>query len=463
MGFTVEQDCPQCGAPAEIDEADRLLRCPYCEVRSFLFTPDYFRFVLPHKTSEEELIYAPYLRFRGFAYYCQGLNIGHRIVDITNMGMEFDGIPFSLGVRPQTLKMKFITPEIGGSFLRFTLDPAETIARATKLSPGRKILPISPEPKKPSLDFDSSFSDPSDLFSPFGMLSKAAELSSASIQSTGADPGSGSFISDQIFHHVFIGETLSIIYLPLYVEGNGLFDAVVNQRIAKLAEGQDIMEHVASNPQWELSFLATLCPQCGWDLQGERDSVVLTCNNCNTAWEASEGKFVPVEFQSVPGEGERTLHLPFWKISATAEGVDINSFADFVRVTGLTVMIQPEWETGDMNFWVPAFKMQPKLLLDMAHKMTFAQYCFDVEKTIPDENVYPVTLPRSEAAQCLKMILANATIFKQDVFPLLPEIMFNIKDVMLVYLPFTDSGYEVAQQQVTVSIMKSALEHGRNL
>ena len=41
--------------------------------------------------------------------------------------------------------------------------------------------------------------------------------------------------------------------------------------------------------QISLTFLATLCPKCGWTLNGQRDSVVLTCSNCETAWEASEG------------------------------------------------------------------------------------------------------------------------------------------------------------------------------
>jgi DNA-directed RNA polymerase subunit RPC12/RpoP len=68
MGFTVEQDCPQCGAPIELDETDHLMRCPYCQVKNFLFTPKYFRYLLPHKVNQKEIIYAPYLRFKGNVY-----------------------------------------------------------------------------------------------------------------------------------------------------------------------------------------------------------------------------------------------------------------------------------------------------------------------------------------------------------------------------------------------------------
>ena len=110
MGFTVEQDCPQCGAPIELDETDRLLRCPYCNVKTFLFTPNYFRLSLPHKAPGKEIFYAPYLRFKGNVYYCKGMMVGHRVVDITHVGVPLKGIPASLGLRPQTLKMKFVGP-----------------------------------------------------------------------------------------------------------------------------------------------------------------------------------------------------------------------------------------------------------------------------------------------------------------------------------------------------------------
>lgn len=65
MGFTVEQECPQCGAPTELEETDHLIRCPYCNVKKFLYARDYFRFLLPHKTSDKAILYAPYMRFRG--------------------------------------------------------------------------------------------------------------------------------------------------------------------------------------------------------------------------------------------------------------------------------------------------------------------------------------------------------------------------------------------------------------
>src|SRR4030042_33899 len=141
MGFTVEQECPQCGAPIDLDETDRLILCPYCHVKNYLFTQDYFRFVLPHKAPNQDIIYAPYMRFKGEVYLCEGATIGHSIVDITYQGTIFKQLPISLGLRPQAMKMKFVTPDVHGSFLKCSLRPLDVLANVGKrtsfFSPGR--------------------------------------------------------------------------------------------------------------------------------------------------------------------------------------------------------------------------------------------------------------------------------------------------------------------------------------
>lgn len=408
MGFTVEQECPQCGAPIELDETDHLMLCPYCNVKSFLYAPDYFRFVLPHKAPDKEIIYAPYLRFKGNVYFCTDQMVGHRIVDITRVGVNIKGLPVTLGLRPQAMKMKFVKPDTAGSFLRFALKATDILAKAGKFSSGSS--------------------------------------------------------SDPILHRAFIGETLSLIYLPLYVNANTLFDAVLNRPIAKLSGGPETFESAINrNPRWKLSFMATLCPQCGWNLEGERDSVVLTCSNCETAWEAIKGKFIRVIFFEVPGHGEGSRYLPFWKISVRGEGVEINSFADFIRLTNQPRVLGKEWENEEMSFWSPAFKIRPKVFLNLSRQLTISQDHFQTEEEIPKKHLYPVTLPRSEAIQAMKVILANSTITKNNVFPYLPRVKFDIKNSALVYLPFKESAHEMIQEQMQISINKNTLEFGRHL
>jgi predicted RNA-binding Zn-ribbon protein involved in translation (DUF1610 family) len=408
MALAVEQECPQCGAPIALEETDHLLRCPYCNVKNFLFAPDYFRLVLPHKAPDKDIIYVPYLRFKGNVYLCQGQTIGHRVVDITHLGAPVKGLPLSLGLRPQAMKMKFVTPNMAGSFLKCSLKLA-------------------------------------------AILDKVGKHTS----------GSG---SAQLLHRAYIGETLSLIYLPLFVQEGMVFDAITKRPIVKLSQGQDIFESaIDDNPRWRLTFMATLCPQCGWNLDGERDSVILTCSNCNTAWEASEGKFVRVGLVVVPGREEKTVYLPFWKITARAKGVEINSFADFIRVTNQPIVAQRHWENEDMSFWSPAFKIRPKIFLRLLSQLTISQKDFGTKEAIPRRGLHPVTMPPSEAAQSIKLTFASSAMNKRKTLPMLPRVSFTIKDSTLVYLPFTDTGHEMAQQHMRISINKKALEFGRYL
>lgn len=408
MGFTIRQDCPQCGAAIELDETDHILHCPYCDVKSYLFTPHYFRYLLPHKAGDKALYYAPYLRFKGTAYFCAGNGVGHRIVDITHKGVGLAGIPISLGVRPQAMKMHFVTPQAEGTFLRFTLKAADILARAAKLT--------------------------------------------------------SSMVSGELHHRAFIGETLSLIYLPLYVQDDRLYDAVLNRPLVAAPNGTDAMgEHTKMNPRWEIKFIPTLCPHCGWDLEGEKDSVVLACKNCDALWEASGGKLDRVACSTVPAVGEEALFLPFWRISAKSTGLQLSSYADFLRVTAQPRVVQEEWESRAMHYWTPAFKIRPKVFLRLSKQLTVTQASFDAGERIPKKYRFPVTLPGEEALQGLKIILAGSTLKKNQVFPFLSSTTFQVREKRLVYLPFHDMGHDYVQDHLGVSVNKNSLAYGRNL
>ena len=408
MGFTVAHECPQCGAPVDLGETDRLLRCTYCDVDSFLFADDYFRFVLPHKVRGKEIIYVPYLRFKGSAFSCDSHGVRHRIVDITQLGVPFKRFPVSLGLRPQTMKMKFVKSDTEGLFLR--------------------------------------------CFSRFSDLPSRAERHSSALD------------SGTVFHRAYIGEAMNLIYLPMYVEKETLFDGITNGPIAKLPRDSDIFSSIIDrDPCWGLSFLATLCPRCGWDLEGEKDSVVLTCSNCETAWEAKRGRFVNVGLHIGAGGQPENTYLPFWKMSVQAKGLKINSYADFMRVTHQPKVIRKEWEHQDISFWSPAFKIRPKLFLYLSRRLTVAQAELDVGGKFPKKNLYPATLPLSEAIQGIKVTLAGCAISKKRVMPLLPDIRFSIESASLVYLPFGETAHEMVQPHTHVSINKKSLEFGRYL
>jgi hypothetical protein len=408
MGLTVEQECPQCGAPIDLDETDHLIICPYCNIKNYLFAHDHFRFLLPHQAPEHDIIYARYMRFKGEVYLCKGATINHSIVDLTYQGTAFGQLPLSLGLRPQAMKMRFVTPEVHGSFLTCSLKPPDVLADV-----GRRTSVLAP-----------------------GML----------------------------FHRAYIGEAFSLIFLPLFVQGDRVFDAVINKPIATLPDGE------APSPlggeersTWRITFMATICPQCGWDLDGERDSVVLTCANCDTAWEAAEGKLIQVEVNVVAGTGHDLAYLPFWRLTARDEGLGINTYADFIRMTKQPMVMQGGWEDKALSFWIPALKIQPKVFLRLASQMTILQRDLAMEEHIPKKNLYPVTLPKAEAAQGLKVTLANSVMAKKAFFPLLPQINFIVTKCKLIYLPFRALGLDMIQEDMEVSINKNVLKYGHYL
>ena len=409
MGFTIEHECPQCGAPLELSETDRILTCPYCDVQSFLFSPGYFRYILPHRAPEKDIIYAPYLRFRGSVLFSSETTIGHRIVDITERGVDIKGIPVSLGMRPQAMKARFAIGDIPGRFMRFSLKAIDILTRAAKLT---------------------SISE-----------------------------------KEELLHRAFIGETMSIFYLPLYIEGEKIYDAILNRPLADLKTGEEAIDLQLVNKLPEtVSFIPTLCPKCGWTMKGERDSVVLLCDNCVTAWEIRDKKYSNIHMIISGNPGDDIVYLPFWKITAKTKGVEIETFADFVRLTNQPIILNADRGSAPMSYWSPAFKIRPNMFLNLARQFTIMQEQeYHGTDSMPSKGIYPVTLPLSEAVQALKMILASSTVMKKHVIPFLPQISFIIEEKTLVYLPFRQTRYDMINDELGVSVNRQSLEFGRTL
>lgn len=408
MELTLEQACPQCGASIDLDETDLLIECPFCNVKSYLFRNDYFRYILPHKALQKEILYVPYLRFKGSVYFCHDLSIGHRIVDITHIGLDFKKFPVSLGLRPQAMKLKFVSPDSDGKFLRFSLKAGDILAKAGNISSQHN--------------------------------------------------------AGKMLHRAYIGERLSIIYLPVYVENDTIIDAILDRPVLKVSKPCNILKELINKKAIRpLSFLSTLCPQCGWNLEGERDSIVLTCNNCGSIWEAKDGKFKQVHAFCVSGPTEDAIYLPFWKNLVQIHGVNINLFADFIRLTNQTRILGKEWDEVGMCFWSPAFKIRPKIFLNLSRQFTIFQKGFRLKEDLPNKGLYPATLPLGEAQQAMKLILASSAIQKKNIFPYLGSTRFSIKSSSLIYLPFKEMAHEMFQEEMGISINKNALNFGRQL
>ncbi|KPJ97794.1 MAG: hypothetical protein AMJ60_10295 [Desulfobacterales bacterium SG8_35] len=408
MSLRVEQDCPQCGGPLEMAETDRLLRCNFCNVQSFLANKGPLHFVLPRRQPDPYTIYAPYLRFRGTIYSCLSNRIEQRLADISTRGVKLSFLPTSLGLRPQAMKMRFATPQLPGSYLKRSIPEAEILKRAAKN------LHIRDE---------------------------------------------------EILHQTFIGDGLNLIYLPLSIRDEEILDGVVEQTLARIPENStpfgaaEIDSHA-----WKPIFLPALCPQCGWNLEGEPDSVVLLCSNCNSAWQAGGKNFSAVRIKFTPAKNPNAIFIPFWNFKVSAAGINLNSFADFIRITNQALLIKPEWEDMELYIVNPAFKVRPKDFLRLSTQMTISRrYTVQTNESVPKKSLHPVTLTHGDAGRSLKVILANSAVSRSNVFPHLPEIQFEIKEYFLHYLPFEKTSHELNQAQLGVTINQRVLNYGRSL
>ena len=417
MELIVEQSCPSCGAAIVGDEADRLLQCPFCGVRHYRVTPGLSRFVLPDKVPghipREEIFYAPYLHFKGSIFTCNGKQVQQRVVDITQSGTggTVAGLPPSLGLRPQAMSVSLLAAQLPGHFFRQQLK-AEAIFELAALSAGG-VLEKNPEP---------------------------------------------------LYHRAFIGETISCLYLPLYLHGGILYDAVTNRSLAEGVSGAELEGLcLPFQKQWMPRFLATLCPVCGGSLEGERDSLVLSCHNCQTSWEEVCGVLRSLAWQRLTSAHKDARYLPFWKIEVKASGVEMETFGDFLRLTNQPLVVRPEHNRLALCFWVPAFKIRPQIFLNLARNLTLSQKRLPAGEAVMAAGLFPVTLPQSEAVQAVKTVLAEAAVNKRDILPLLPGISFKPQATELVYLPFINNGHDWVQEHILLAVPGSVLRFGRSL
>lgn len=404
----IEHQCPQCGAPAVLEETDHLFTCQFCRVKSFLLSGDFFRYMIPHAApANKGLLFVPYWRFKGMHFSCPASGIKNRIVDVSHIGISSDIFPISLGLRSQTLKLRFVSPETEGRFL------------------------------KPGASYREMMAMVEEWFAP----------------STSAPS----------FNQAFIGETVSQIYSPFYIDKK-VYDAVLNRPVSDdLPEDSDIFSLPGGHPDWQIRFIAALCPACGWDLEGERDSLVLQCKNCDSVWHAGKEEFTKLKAAHLPGSSAKATFLPFYRIRADISGITLDSYVDLARIANLPRVVQKDWEDMKFCFWSPAFKIRPQDFLRFARNLTLCQPQRDFLPGAPKAPLYPVTLPIREVSEGLKINLASFVKPPETMLPRLSEITIKPISALLVYLPFYGEQNELSQPDFQLCINKNLLRFAKHL
>jgi len=406
--FLVEHQCPQCGAPITLFETDKLVLCEFCRVKSYLKANGFFMYCLPSfAPPDKKLVYFPYWRFKGMLFACADRKINHRFIDLTHQAISSLYFPISTGLRTQSLKLKYITPETQGLFLK----PVISLNNVLKIFKNRFVHTLS----KP------------------------------------------------IWHRAHIGETISLIYSPFYVEKK-VYDAVINQPVsANLPDNFDLSGFNSQTTKGTIKFLPTLCPDCGWDLEGERDSLVLSCKNCKTSWQASKDSFKKINTAHLKSKGENILYLPFWRISSKIDGIKLNSYANLVKIANLAKAPQKEWEKKPFWFWCPAFKIRPKSFLRLARSASVSLLPEKLISGMPVGSFNPTNLEVQEAIESLKLILADFGAPRQPLWEKLSKIDIIAKKYLLVYLPFKEGHHDFVQPLLNVAINKNQLALAKNL
>ena len=409
INFLIDHQCPQCGAPASLSETDRLFRCAFCKVKSYLVERRCFRYVLPHHAPEsQELVYFPYWRFKGMIFSCLPTGTQNRFLDVSQQAVQSAQFPVSVGLRSQAMKLRFVSPETEGYFIKPTL--------------------------------------------PFRQLMETV------LTRFNRD------ISEPILHQSHIGESSSLIYAPFYV-GKRIMDAVLNQPASSaLAEPFELSRFPGGRADWRIDFIPTLCPNCGWDLQGRRDALVLHCTNCASMWQASRQGMsrVNVAHLTTPGD-ENIVYLPFWRIEAEVSGIDLSSYADLVQVANLPKALQPGWDRIPFYFWGPAFKIRPRSFLRLTHRVTLSQPRNQLIAQVPTGSMHPVNLPVSESVETLKLNLTGLLRPKKTVQDRIAHIQVKPCRYLLVYLPFEIHHHDLVLPTFNIAVNQNQLGLAGNL
>jgi hypothetical protein len=391
-----------------LEETDRLFTCEFCRVKSFLVQRGSFQYVFADKApSGKELLFFPYWRFKGMFFACTPAGVKYKFMDLSYQAVESNRLPVSVGLRSQALKLRFVTPKTEGRFL----PPSVSLTQVMEM-------------------FDQRFSHA---------------------------------LPKPIVHQTHIGESLSLIYAPFYLDGK-LHDAVLNRPVTGITKDEaEALFAEADNPRKHIQFLPTLCPACGWDLTGERDSLVLHCKNCDTAWQGGKSGLQQIPFAHLPLDAEPLVFMPFWRIRADVSNLALDTYADLVKVANLPKAVQKGWEKIGFRFWAPAFKVRPQTFVRLLTGTTLAQPGEEPEKRLPKGTLHPVNLPITEAIESLKINLATFMKPRRRVMDILSDVDIRAKSFMLVYVPFVEKHHDLVHPVFQTAINKNQLRLSNNL
>ena len=157
------------------------------------------------------------------------------------------------------------------------------------------------------------------------------------------------------------------------------------------------------------------------------------------------------------------IYLPFWRVKGDISGIKLESYADLIAVANLPRVVQSGWKDIPFRFWIPAFKVRPKIFLHLATQTTLSQPREKLISELPNARIYPTTSPIEEAVESLKITLANFIKPQRILVERLRDIQVDAKSVSLVFMPFNEGHHEFIQPDYQLTINKNVLALSKNL
>ena len=404
----VQLSCPQCGAPLELEETEHILTCTYCRVRLMIFSRGPCRYYLPPaQEAPADIFFVPYWRLKGTGYALDSSRVLHKIIDTSMLARKWDNFPFSLGLRPQAMRLRHLTPEVPGYFFQ--------------PNTGRRFL--------------------------------LEQIGQRLVQGRSRSPA-------RIIRQDFVGEIVSLIYAPFFIYQGAVYDGITRRIVDRRSDTPACKPEGQSIRRTSISFQPTLCPHCGWDMLGESRAVVLVCPGCFRAWTAASAGFRQIGLAMGQEDAAGDYHLPFWQLSLQGREMQLSSMADLVRLTNLSKPLLPAAERKALTFWIPAFKIRPDLYLRIASRMTVTQLEVHTVDRLPAGQLHPADLPLKEGLQSIPYLLASLGAAKGQVVPLAAKESIKARKARLAFIPFRIQGSEYLRPDVRMSIPRRAVQWG---
>lgn len=395
--FQIDTQCPQCGAPVVLDETECIIQCRFCRTRNIIHT-------LPYPCYYMEV--SPEKTAGSEVYYVPY--------------WRFKGLEFSLGEKKPDFRVvdhSYIAVEISGLPVSLGLR-----SQTQKLKFIRK-------------DIAGSFFAPAisreDIFKKMG---------------AGDDK------------KVHIGEILSLIFMPFFLDEDTLYDGLTGKTMT--LNPLDLIADKQS-PAYHLKFTPSICPNCGWDLKGETDSLVLHCSNCMSSWLIHNKKLNKLKAMFYDLKPDTDMLVPFWRLEIEFKTLDCSTHAHLIKIANIPKVITKANENQTLYFYIPAFKLNPKLFLRIGRQTTLVQIEPTEIKKMPNIRFHPVNLPIEEGFQAVLPILMDLCNNKKEIWNLLAKEKLKLKRFSLTYFSFRICGSECIQDTLGFSLPINSLKFGR--